>query len=168
MATPTATGALGKRREYYSRTAQIHCATWTETACAIVIYWISFTLSLQATIFKASRYFVVIFLGCEVFQRIPRIHAAVILNLKLCSDTFFTLTKYKKHMHCQKRLSWGKTPAALAQFPHSEFLHWCKDNCVEHNLLFKKLLFQKKSTTCAPTGPKEPVFKAVYLGSNVS
>lgn len=112
----------GRRRENYSRTAQVHCATWRKTDCAIVIILNFFydVLVLYNLLFlKHLGIFWVcpIFLVRNVFQRIPRICAAVKLKRRLCSNTFFALIKYKKHMHCKNGLAVGEKINSFSTAP---------------------------------------------------
>lgn len=138
-------GSSGNRRKCWSRT--------TQTPCANVSHWIYFTTSLHFTNFQASSYFLVILLLCKVSPKISRISAAW-MKWRLCSDTFLLLINDKKYMHCQRRQQWEKTngfstPSLRISTQTQRQL--CRIQSFVKNI-----------------GPKEPIYKASHLSSNIS
>lgn len=103
VATPTATGALGKEGNVGvgQHKHAVHCIQAVPLGYTELL--LQCPCSVQADFFfKAATYFLVMLLVCKVVQRIPRINGAG-MKWRLCSDTFLLLMNYLKHMHCQKR-----------------------------------------------------------------
>lgn len=146
----------GKRREcnsthtlyYLDKDRLSHCDIPNFSCNVLVLYHLHFLKHLG--IF----WFCPIFLVCKVFQRIPRICAAVILKWRLCSDTFFALIIYKKHMHCQKRLAVGRKPNSFSTAPSLWISTWAKRQLCRIQSFVKKITLSKQIYQLCPRRSK--------------